>query len=136
MGSGGFCGSFRCHPACGADLCGCRIPALWPTEQAVALATDIAAAQGCNRPLLTGWGYHELSLVWRGGKDTRLFPASAPEAEVIHPGACVVVIRARDSATAPLALVKGCRSARTVSGLAIGAGRNVTLDVLDCRGDP
>ncbi len=113
-----------------------RIPALWPTEQAVVLATEIADAQGCSRPLLTGWGYHEPSLVWRGGRDTRLFPASAPAVEVIQPGACAVVIHARDTASAPLALIRGCLSARTVTGFSIGAGRTVTLDVLDCRGAP
>ena len=113
-----------------------RIPALWPTEQAMALATDIADAQGCSRPLLTGWGYAEPSMVWLGGRDSRLFPASSPAAEAIKPGACAVVIRARDEASAPLILIKGCRSARTVTGFAIGAGRTVTLDVLDCRGAP
>jgi 4-amino-4-deoxy-L-arabinose transferase-like glycosyltransferase len=113
-----------------------RIPALWPTEQAMALAQEIAATQGCGRPHLTGWGFHEPSLVWRGGQDTRLFPASAPTAEVIKPEACAVVIHARDSVSAPLALIKGCRSAQTVTGFAIGAGRTVTLDVLDCRGEP
>jgi 4-amino-4-deoxy-L-arabinose transferase-like glycosyltransferase len=111
-----------------------RIPALWPTEQAMALATEIADAHGCSRPLLTGWGYTEPSMVWLGGRDSRLFPASSPAAEVIKPGACAVVIRARDEASAPLILIKGCRSARTVTGFAIGAGRTLTLDVLDCRG--
>lgn len=113
-----------------------RIPALWPTDQALRVATEIAAAQGCDRPLLTGWGYHEPSLVWRGGRDTRLFPATAAAADVVQPGACVVVVHARDSAAAPLALVNGCHSARTVTGFAIGAGRAVTLDILDCRGTP
>jgi 4-amino-4-deoxy-L-arabinose transferase-like glycosyltransferase len=113
-----------------------RIPDLWPTEEAMSVATGIAAAQGCDRPILTGWGYGEPSLVWRSGRTTRLLPASAPASEVIRPGACVVVVHARESAAAPIPLIRGCRPAQTVTGLAIGAGRRVTLDVLDCRGDP
>lgn len=111
-----------------------RIPALWPTDQAIAIAMEIAAAQGCPRPTITGWGYSEPSLVWRGGTDTRLFPAETPAADVIHPQQCSVVIRARDNDEGPFAMVKGCRPAGTITGLAIGAGRNVTLDILDCGG--
>jgi 4-amino-4-deoxy-L-arabinose transferase-like glycosyltransferase len=113
-----------------------RIPALWPTDEAMAVATDIAASQGCSHPLLTGWGYQEPSLVWRGGRDTRVFPASAPEAEVVRPGACAVVIHARSNDADPPVGLTGCQLTGTVTGLAIGAGRTVTLDVHDCRGDP
>lgn len=113
-----------------------RMPQLWPTEAAVALAKGIAAAQGCERPHLTGWGYQEPSLVWRGGRDTRLIPASAPASEAIRPGACEVVIRLRDGSLELGPLSAGCRLAGTVTGLAIGAGKRVTLDVLDCRGTP
>lgn len=113
-----------------------RIPTLWPTDAAMRAAFEIAATQGCERPLVTGWGYHEPSLVWRAGRDTRLFPSTAAAADVVRPGACAVVVHARETATSPLALIDGCRSARTVTGFAIGAGRTVTLDVLDCRGSP
>lgn len=113
-----------------------RIPALWPTDQAIAIATQVAASQGCTRPQITGWGYSEPSLVWLGGTDTRLFPTSAPVAEVVHPKACAVVIRARDADAEAFAMIKGCRPAGTITGLAIGAGREVTLDILDCSGRP
>ena len=113
-----------------------RIPALWPTETAVAAASGIAASQGCDRPILTGWGYGEPSLVWHGGQKTALYPASATAAEVVRTGACQVVVHARTGATAPVPLIPGCRPALTATGLAIGAGRWVTLDVLDCRGGP
>ena len=112
-----------------------RIPALWPTDQAMAVATRVATEQGCARPLVTGWGYHEPSLVWQGGKDTRLFAASAPAEEVVHPGACAVVIRAREGTERPFAMLRDCRPAATVTGFALGAGRTVTLDILDCRGE-
>ncbi|QYK42035.1 MAG: glycosyltransferase family 39 protein [Paracoccaceae bacterium] len=113
-----------------------RLPVLWPTEQAMAVADRIASDQGCDRPLVTGWGYAEPSLVWRGGPDTRLEPATAPAAQVVRPGACQVVLRARDRAATPVPPVPGCRAVRAVTGLAMGAGRWVTLDVLDCGGDP
>ncbi|NHB77394.1 ArnT family glycosyltransferase [Rhodobacter calidifons] len=113
-----------------------RIPALWPTETAIAAASRIAQAQGCDKPILTGWGYGEPSLVWRGGQKTALYPASATAAEVVRPGACQVVVRARSGATAPIPLIPGCRPAQTATGLGLGMGRWVTLDVLDCRGWP
>ena len=110
-----------------------RMPVLWPTESAVALARTLAAEQGCDHPRLTGWGYREPSLVWHGGRDTRLFGADAPALDVLKPGPCEVVLRARAKAeTGPPANLT-CPVAGTVSGLAIGAGRFVTLDVLDCR---
>lgn len=113
-----------------------RIPALWPTDSAVSVAQEIAAAQGCDHPIVSGWGYGEPSLVWHGGRDTDLFPASASASEVVHLGACQVVVHARESATAPIPLIRGCRPARTITGLVIGAGHWVTLDVLDCQGEP
>jgi len=109
-----------------------RMPVLWPTEGALALADTLAAAQGCARPRLTGWGYDEPSLVWKGTGETRLFPGSAPAAEVLRPGPCEVVVRRRQAEeVAPPSLA--CPVAGTVEGLAIGAGRFVTLDILDCR---
>ncbi|MFN4202140.1 MAG: ArnT family glycosyltransferase [Tabrizicola sp.] len=111
-----------------------RIPGLWPTEAAVALAGEVAAAQGCDRPRLTGWGYQEPSLVWRGGRDTRLVAASTPADLAVRPGACEVVIHLRDGALDLDALAMGCQLSGTVTGLAIGAGKRVTLDVLDCGG--
>lgn len=113
-----------------------RIPALWPTQEAMHVANQIAASQGCYRPIVTGWGYGEPSLVWHGGQRTKLYPASASVSEAVRPSACQVVVHARDGATAPMPLIQGCRTAGTVTGLAIGAGRWVKLDVLDCRGDP
>lgn len=113
-----------------------RMPQLWPTEAAMALAGEVAAGQGCDRPRLTGWGYQEPSLVWRGGRDTRLLPASAPVQEAIRPGACQVVIHLRDASPDLDAETPGCQLTGTVEGLAIGAGKWVTLDILDCRGTP
>lgn len=113
-----------------------RIPALWPTDAAMSVAQEIAAAQGCDRPIVSGWGYSEPSLVWHGGRGTDLYPASASASEVVRPGACQVIVHARDPATAPIPLIRGCRPTLTITGLAIGAGHWVTLDVLDCRGDP
>lgn len=113
-----------------------RMPALWPTEAAVALARQITSPRGCDQPRLTGWGYGEPSLVWHGGRDTRLLPADAPATEALRPGACSVVIHLRqDSLTLP-APGTACRLAGTVTGLAIGAGRQVTLDILDCQFKP
>lgn len=113
-----------------------RIPALWPTEAAVALAEQITAAKGCSRPVLTGWGYGEPSLVWHGGRETRIYPATASEAEVLRPAACSVVFHLREAGLTLPSLGNACRLAGTVSGLAIGAGRWVTLDVLDCQAVP
>lgn len=113
-----------------------RTPSLWPTEAAVALASRITAARGCDRPQLTGWGYGEPSLVWHGGQETRLFPASAPAEKVLRPGTCSVVIHQRQEALALPSLGSACRLSGTVSGLAIGAGRPVTLDILDCQVAP
>lgn len=112
-----------------------RIPSLWPTEAAMSVANQIAAAQGCDRPRITGWGYSEPSLVWQGGLDTTLVPASAPVSDAVRVGPCEVVVQARNVATLAPEL-PGCSLAQTVTGLAIGAGRWVTLDVLDCRGKP
>ncbi|MFM7333296.1 MAG: ArnT family glycosyltransferase [Tabrizicola sp.] len=113
-----------------------RIPALWPTEAAVAQANRIATTQGCERPQLIGWGYGEPSLVWHGGKDTRLFPASAPEAQVLLPSDCAVVVHLRQNGLALPSLGNACRLVSTASGFAIGAGRQVTLDILDCHTAP
>jgi 4-amino-4-deoxy-L-arabinose transferase-like glycosyltransferase len=111
-----------------------RMPMLWPTDQAIAVAEQIAGSQTCGPPQLTGWGYTEPSLVWRGGRDTRLFPSSAPADQVVRPGPCVVVVK--DSKVQVADPIPGCDSAGTVEGLAIGAGRRVTLDIVDCRGAP
>lgn len=112
-----------------------RLQVLWPTERAYAMAEALAVSQGCARPNLTGWGHTEPSLVWKGGQTTRLFPATAPVEDVIRPGPCEVVLRRQESPE-PLALPPGCRLAGRVEGFAIGAGKSVTLQVLDCRGTP
>ncbi|MBL9046708.1 MAG: glycosyltransferase family 39 protein [Tabrizicola sp.] len=112
-----------------------RIPALWPTEAAVAFARQITA-QSCDQPQLTGWGYDEPSLVWHGGRDTRLFSASADEAEVLKPAACSIVIHQREAGIVLPSVGNACRVAGTVSGFAIGAGHQVTLDILDCQAAP
>ncbi|MFN4128903.1 MAG: ArnT family glycosyltransferase, partial [Paracoccaceae bacterium] len=111
-----------------------RIPMLWPTERAMAIAEGIAASQGCTGPKLTSWGFTEPSVVWKGGRDTRLFPADAPLDAVVRPARCEVVIW--QNGTAPSPPPTGCELAGTVEGFAIGAGRTVTLQVLDCRGSP
>lgn len=111
-----------------------RMPELWPTEGAMAIARDLAAEQECAAPRITSWGYGEPSLVWTGGRETRLLPAEAPATAVVASGPCAVVLR-RIGAEAPPAPA-GCRDAGRVEGLAIGAGRRVSLQVLDCRGAP
>lgn len=110
-----------------------RMALLWPSQSAVALAESVTAEHGCERPLVSGWGFTEPSLVWLGGRDTRLFPADAPATEVLLPGACHLVVHARPTA-APEALANPiCPVAGSVEGFAIGAGRLVTLDILDCH---
>ncbi|OYW60949.1 MAG: hypothetical protein B7Z31_03435 [Rhodobacterales bacterium 12-65-15] len=109
-----------------------RMPVLWPSQNAVAIAQDLAAGHGCERPALTGWGYQEPSLVWLGGRDTRLVGADTPATEVLQPDPCKVVIRARQKAEAGPPQGLSCPVVTTVDGLAIGAGRWVTLDILDC----
>jgi 4-amino-4-deoxy-L-arabinose transferase-like glycosyltransferase len=111
-----------------------RMPVLWPTEQAMAIANDIAGSQGCTRPKVTAWGYTEPSVVWTAGREARLLPADTPWTEVSRAGPCQVVI-AEQGASAG-AVLPGCRSAGVVDGFAIGAGRHVTLDIFDCRGLP
>ncbi|MFN3292327.1 MAG: ArnT family glycosyltransferase [Gemmobacter sp.] len=113
-----------------------RMPALWPSEAALARVRDLAPADICPRPQLTGWGYTEPSLVWLGGRETRLLPATAAEAEAIRPGPCAFVMKARQEAANLPEPASGCRPAGSVTGLAIGAGRRVTLDILDCCPQP
>ena len=112
-----------------------RLPGLWPSNQAVALAQATVAARGCDRPDLTGWGYTEPSLVWLGGRDTRLLPADAPAEVALAQGPCAITLRrvSRDEGAGP---PPACRLAGEVRGLAIGAGRMVRLQVLDCSGAP
>ncbi|MCA3508093.1 MAG: glycosyltransferase family 39 protein [Rhodobacter sp.] len=114
-----------------------RMPVFWPTEAAMALAAETAALNGCARPRMAGLGYTEPSLVWRGGRDTRLYsgPGTAGT-DVIRPGPCLVAVSLRDGGFTPDALAQGCRLVGTVAGFAIGAGRQVTLDILDCHGEP
>ena len=111
-----------------------RMPVLWPTEQAMALASEIAAQQGCAQPRVTALGYSEPSLVWTAGRDARLLPGTTLLAKAVKPGTCQVVLR-QSSAVAE-ALPTGCTSAAVVQGFAIGAGKRVTLEILDCRGTP
>jgi 4-amino-4-deoxy-L-arabinose transferase-like glycosyltransferase len=113
-----------------------RVPDLWPSAQAVALAKAAATARGCDRPRLTGWGYGEPSLVWLGGRDTRLLPADALAKVALTPGPCALVVRNTRTTALPEAGAPGCRPAGVVEGLAIGAGRRVTLEVLDCQPAP
>ncbi|MCA3442116.1 MAG: glycosyltransferase family 39 protein [Rhodobacter sp.] len=114
-----------------------RIPFFWPTESAMALATETAALHGCARPRIAGLGYTEPSLVWRGGRDTRLYsgPGTAGT-DGVRPGPCLVAVSLRDGGFTPDALAQGCRLVGSVAGFAIGAGRRVTLDILDCHGEP
>jgi 4-amino-4-deoxy-L-arabinose transferase-like glycosyltransferase len=112
-----------------------RMPVLWPTDQAMAIANAIATSQNCPTPILTSWGYTEPSVVWNGGVQTRLLPAATAPENVVQPGPCKVVLRNSDPTT-PEPPIPGCRPAGTVEGLAIGSGRWVALQVLDCRGTP
>lgn len=111
-----------------------RMPVLWPTDQAMALVQGIAASQGCARPVVTALGYTEPSVVWTAGRDARLQPATTPLAGAVRPGACQVVLR--DAAGVAGTLTTGCIGAGIVQGFAIGAGKRVALEILDCRGTP
>jgi 4-amino-4-deoxy-L-arabinose transferase-like glycosyltransferase len=111
-----------------------RMPLLWPSDQALALAQDIAASQGCARPEVTSLGFAEPSVVWIAGRDARLLPATTEPSTIIQPGPCRVLLR--ESPDAAAVLPSGCHRAGVVHGLAIGAGKRVTLEVLDCRGAP
>jgi 4-amino-4-deoxy-L-arabinose transferase-like glycosyltransferase len=113
-----------------------RLPVLWPTEGAVALARATAEAEGCDRPRLISWGYGEPSVVWHGGRDTRLLPSDTPAENVLSPAPCVIVLRNIDVTSVPEGAHLACRSAGRAEGLAIGAGRFVRLDVMACRGEP
>lgn len=112
-----------------------RMPVLWPTDQAMAVAQGIAASQGCARPAVTSIGYTEPSVVWTAGRDARLLPGMVSLTDAIQPGACQVVLRERSVASGALP-ASGCQVAGAVQGFAIGAGKRVTLEVLDCRGTP
>jgi 4-amino-4-deoxy-L-arabinose transferase-like glycosyltransferase len=112
-----------------------RLPGLWPSSEAVALAQATVAARGCDRPSLTGWGYTEPSLVWLGGRDTRLLPGDAPPEEALSQGPCAITLRRvslkEEPEPAPVCGIVG-----EVQGLAIGAGRMVRLQLLDCGATP
>ncbi|MBN2630873.1 MAG: phosphatase PAP2 family protein [Rhodobacteraceae bacterium] len=103
-----------------------RVPALWPSTAAVDEATRLAVARGCTAPRLVGWGYTEPSLVWLGQGQTLLLPSDAlPPDAATDP--CLVVVRPQ-SADSPLP--QGYDAVGLVEGMAIGAGRWVTLDLL------
>jgi 4-amino-4-deoxy-L-arabinose transferase-like glycosyltransferase len=113
-----------------------RLPQFWPSQIAHELAEATARSQGCAAPQITGWGYGEPSLVWLGGRDTRLLPADTPAATALMPGPCVIVVRNTGNTVLPQGAVPHCSVAGQVEGLAIGAGRRVRLDVLACQGTP
>lgn len=112
-----------------------RMPQIWPSEAAADLLEDIADRQGCTRLDLTSFGYAEPSLVFRMGAETRLLPSDAPVEQEVKPGPCVAALRAIAPGTEASPVPVGCSKTGTVSGFAIGAGRPVVLEVLECRGE-
>ena len=104
-----------------------RTPYLWPTEGAAAAAEALAAARGCARPVLVGWGYEEPSVVWVGGRETPRLPADAALPAAVAADPCAVALR---PAGDPPADAPGWQVGGRVEGLAIGAGRIVRLDLL------
>ncbi len=107
-----------------------RIDLLWPGHRAVAEARMRAGSAGCAAPRLVGWGYGEPSLLWLGGRDTPLIPAAAAlPPEVLAP--CTFVLHAAQD-NRPTTPPPGCRALSRHEGLAIGAGRWLRLDLLDC----
>jgi 4-amino-4-deoxy-L-arabinose transferase-like glycosyltransferase len=97
-----------------------RLPALWPTEEAMAAAWPTLRRRGCAAPQIIGWGYSEPSLAWHGGRETR-FVQQPP----VGLGACALVVHDGSEA-----VPAGLRAVARVEGFALGAGRWVTLDVL------
>ncbi|SOB94179.1 ArnT family glycosyltransferase [Rhodobacter maris] len=105
------------------------LDSLWPGHRAVETAVRLAHAAGCDRPRLTGWGYSEPSLLWLGGRETRLIAVHAPLPADLVGGACQFVIR---SSTVDTPIPAACVTKGRFTGFALGAGRSVTLDLLDC----
>lgn len=108
-----------------------RLDLLWPGHRAAAMATEHAKAAGCPAPRLAGWGFTEPSLLWLGGRDTPLISGNAPLPQDLS-APCTYVIRAISDGQPPAPPT--CQSLSRFEGLAIGAGRRVRLDLLDCGG--
>ncbi|MFB2531476.1 ArnT family glycosyltransferase [Paracoccus sp. p4-l81] len=104
----------------GLVITAARLPVLWPSTQAYVAGQ---AATGCPAPHLIGAGYNEPSLVWLGGRKTRLIADDAPVPLPLPP--CSAVIR-----PAGLPPLPGLIATARISGFALGAGRAVTLDIL------
>lgn len=101
---------------------------LWPGHRAVAAAQADAAARGCGAPQLAGWGFNEPSLLWLAGRQTLLIPASGSLPEGFADTPCSYLIRAAKAPQAP----EPCRMLGHFAGFALGAGREVALDLLSC----
>lgn len=110
-----------------------RLDLLWPGHRAAAEAGQRALAAGCDAPNLAGWGYSEPSLLWLGGQETPLIPGTAALPPDVG-GRCSYVIRAASAGQAPAPAA--CQSVARFEGLAIGAGRWVHLDLLECGTRP
>ncbi len=74
--------------------------------------------------------------MWLGGRDTRLLPSDTPAEIALTPGPCAIVLRNIDATDLSEDQGRACRAVGDVQGLAIGAGREVRLQVLDCSGAP
>lgn len=112
-----------------------RLEALWPGHRAVAAAQRHAEASGCTAaPDLVGWGYTEPSLIWLAGRDTRRIRANEALPDAVSAGArCTYIIRARRDGLPPPSANANCPLIGQFEGLAIGAGKWVTLDLLTCE---
>lgn len=108
------------------------LDALWPGHRAVAQAQAAATAEGCAAPRLIGWGFIEPSLMWLGGRQTALIPASGALPEEFAGAPCTYLIRATTAPPAP----EPCRALGRFEGFALGAGRRVTLELHSCGAGP
>lgn len=98
-----------------------QTPLAWPSEAVMSLARR---ATGCAAPQMVGWGYEEPSLVWLGGPQTRLIGRDALPPT---PQPCMAVARLAARGTAP---PNGYVIRGRIEGFALGAGREVGIDVL------
>lgn len=110
-----------------------RLPGLWPSVQIYEAARAATDARDCPAPHLVGWGYTEPSLVWLGGRSTVLADADAALPPALLTDPCTVIAWANPGTTAPPA---GTTRITRLTGLAIGAGRRVTLDILQPEATP
>tara|TARA_R110002096_G_scaffold108686_8_gene237867 strand:+ start:916 stop:2580 length:1665 start_codon:yes stop_codon:yes gene_type:complete len=110
-----------------------RLPALWPSVQIYEAAEAAVEGRDCAAPRLVGWGYSEPSLVWLGGRETVLADGRAELPVDLLADPCTII--ARDS-SATAALPPNTTRIAQITGFAIGAGKQVRLDILQPEAIP